>query len=157
MLSLSTFTFPGWQVHSWPEYSWPSYQRQSSPGEETLEADGKILIENIKTCGRQVRYSGNMHGNEPVGRELLVHLAHYLLHARQVHLAYYLLHARQVARPPCLLPAACQANKQTITIARPLVARVADLLSNTDITLIPTINPDGFDRASEGSCAGVIS
>ena len=44
----------------------------------------------------------------------------------------------------------------TITITRPLVSRVADLLSTTDITLIPTINPDGFDRASEGSCIGDI-
>jgi hypothetical protein len=24
----------------------------------------------------------------------------------------------------------------------------------TDITLIPTINPDGFDRATEGRCVG---
>ena len=31
----------------------------------------------------QVRFSGNMHGNEPVGREMLIHLAHYLLQARQ--------------------------------------------------------------------------
>merc|ERR1711962_1184854 len=65
-----------------------------------------------------VRFSGNMHGNEPVGREMLVHLAHYLLQAR------------------------------------PLVTRVAKLLASTDITLIPTINPDGFDRGTEGACSG---
>jgi len=65
-----------------------------------------------------VRFSGNMHGNEPVGREMLVHLASYLLNAR------------------------------------PLVPRVADLLATTDITLIPTINPDGFDRGTEGACSG---
>jgi len=65
-----------------------------------------------------VRFSGNMHGNEPVGREMLIHLAHYLLQAR------------------------------------PLVSRVAKLLASTDITLIPTINPDGFDRGTEGACSG---
>lgn len=65
-----------------------------------------------------VRFSGNMHGNEPVGRELLAHLATYLLQARA------------------------------------LVPRVAALLASTDITLIPTINPDGFDRGTEGACSG---
>ena len=72
----------------------------------------------IDNCN-QVRFSGNMHGNEPVGREMLVHLASYLLHAR------------------------------------PLVSRVADLLATTEITLIPTINPDGFDRGTEGACSGM--
>ena len=65
-----------------------------------------------------MRFSGNMHGNEPVGREMLAHLATYLLQARA------------------------------------LVPRVADLLASTDITLIPTINPDGFDRGTEGACSG---
>ncbi len=27
-------------------------------------------------------------------------------------------------------------------------------IDRTDITLIPTINPDGFDRATEGRCVG---
>ena len=74
----------------------------------------KHMIDNCN----QVRFSGNMHGNEPVGREMLVHLASYLLNAR------------------------------------PLVTRVAKLLATTDITLIPTINPDGFDRGTEGACSG---
>jgi len=65
-----------------------------------------------------VRYSGNMHGNEPVGRELLMHLASYLLRGYGV------------------------------------IDAVTDLVDNTDITLIPTINPDGIDRSIEGSCYG---
>ena len=51
LISLSTFTFPGWQVHSWPAFSWPSYQRQCSTGEKTLEANGKMQTadgQNIK-------------------------------------------------------------------------------------------------------------
>jgi hypothetical protein len=59
-----------------------------------------------------------MHGNEPVGREMLAHLATYLLRARG------------------------------------LVPRVDGILNTTDITLIPTINPDGFDRGTEGACSG---
>ena len=31
---------------------------------------------------------------------------------------------------------------------------ITELVDTTDITIIPTINPDGFDRASEGACLG---
>ena len=27
-------------------------------------------------------------------------------------------------------------------------------MNTTDITIIPTINPDGFDRGEEGACSG---
>ena len=27
-------------------------------------------------------------------------------------------------------------------------------MDKTDITIIPTINPDGFDRGTEGACSG---
>merc|ERR1711962_1328220 len=39
-------------------------------------------------------------------------------------------------------------------LLKPMVTRVAKLLASTDITLIPTINPDGFDRGTEGACSG---
>ena len=64
------------------------------------------------------RYSGNMHGNEPVGREMLNHLATVLLQGYQV------------------------------------VDTITQLVDTTDITIIPTINPDGFDRGTEGACSG---
>ena len=31
---------------------------------------------------------------------------------------------------------------------------ITKLVDNTDITIIPTINPDGFDRSEEGECSG---
>jgi len=66
----------------------------------------------------KVRYSGNMHGNEPVGREMLNHFAEVLLRGYGV------------------------------------VDTITDLMNRTDITIIPTINPDGFDRGEEGACSG---
>ena len=31
---------------------------------------------------------------------------------------------------------------------------ITALVDTTDITIIPTINPDGFDRGTEGACSG---
>ena len=31
---------------------------------------------------------------------------------------------------------------------------ITKLVNETDITLIPTMNPDGFDRGQEGACSG---
>ena len=31
---------------------------------------------------------------------------------------------------------------------------ITELVDNTDITIIPTMNPDGFDRGKEGACSG---
>lgn len=66
----------------------------------------------------KVRYSGNMHGNEPVGREMLNHFAEVLLRGYGV------------------------------------IDTITELVNETDITIIPTINPDGFDRGEEGACSG---
>ena len=34
------------------------------------------------------------------------------------------------------------------------VDTITELVDRTDITIIPTINPDGFDRGTEGACSG---
>ncbi|XP_035900560.1 carboxypeptidase D isoform X2 [Anopheles stephensi] len=62
------------------------------------------------------KYVGNMHGDETVGRELLLYLAQYLL-------ANY-------GRDP----------------------EVSSLVNETAIYLMPTMNPDGYERSKEGVC-----
>ena len=32
--------------------------------------------------------------------------------------------------------------------------RITRLVDNTDISLLPSLNPDGWDRATEGECSG---
>ncbi|XP_053669829.1 carboxypeptidase D isoform X3 [Anopheles nili] len=62
------------------------------------------------------KYVGNMHGDETVGREMLLYLAQYLL-------ANY-------GRDP----------------------EVGALMNETAIYLMPTMNPDGYERSKEGVC-----
>lgn len=62
------------------------------------------------------KWVANMHGNEAVGRELVVNMALYLL-----------------------------ANYGTDD-------RVTRLVNATDLWMMPSLNPDGFEAASEGHC-----
>jgi len=65
-----------------------------------------------------VKYVANMHGNEALGRELMLHLILYLV--QNYDTDYY----------------------------------VRWLLDNTRIHVMPSMNPDGFEVASEGTCQG---
>ena len=64
-----------------------------------------------------VKLVGNMHGNEPTGREMLIHLAKYIILAKNM-------------RPEDLK-------------RDQLAQRAANLLATTDLWLLPTMNPDG--------------
>lgn len=67
----------------------------------------------------KVKYVANIHGNEAVGREMLLRLALHLLRSYGVDEA------------------------------------VTRLINTTDIYIMPSMNPDGFEVAVEGDCRGV--
>jgi len=90
----------------------------STLGQQILGVTISTNVNNRTLLRPMVRYVGNMHGNEPVGRELLIHLVSVLV------------------------------NGYTMD------QRITNLIDSTNITIIPTMNPDGFDRGTEGACSG---
>ena len=72
-----------------------------------------------------VKYVGNIHGNEAVGKELLIHFAKYLL--------------QSYSSP--------SSNADFEAIKK--------LIDTTDIHILPSMNPDGFEHSMTKDCSGV--
>ncbi|XP_066251733.1 carboxypeptidase D-like isoform X1 [Euwallacea similis] len=73
-------------------------------------------VQNRTLLTPMFKYVANMHGDEAIGRQLMIYLAYYLI------LNY---------------------GKNE---------RVTQLVNTTDIYLVPSMNPDGYENSQEGEC-----
>ncbi|XP_065064779.1 carboxypeptidase D-like [Rhopilema esculentum] len=92
---------------------------------KTVQGRDLVVVEFSDNPGKheilepEFKYVGNMHGNEVIGKELLLHLVNEI----------------------------CTTYKRNSTIM--------NLVRNTRIHILITMNPDGFMAAKEGMCVGV--
>lgn len=84
---------------------------KSVEGRDLLVLEISENVQERDLLKPMVKYVANMHGDEAVGRELLVYLAHHLL--------------ENYGKDP----------------------RVTNLVKTTDIFLMPSMNPDGFEKS----------
>ncbi|XP_034945096.1 carboxypeptidase D isoform X2 [Chelonus insularis] len=103
------------------EEQYPNLAKVHSIGKSVEGRDLLVLeiSENVhnRALGEpMVKYVANMHGDESVGRELMIYLAQYLLKNYNID------------------------------------ERVTKLVNNTDIFIMPSMNPDGFEKSKEGLC-----
>lgn len=103
------------------EIEYPGLAKVLSIGKSVEHRDLLVLritrdISQIHPGRPAFKYVANMHGDESVGRQLLIYLAQYLL------------------------------------LNYGKVDRVTKLVNNTDIYLMPSLNPDGFEASQEGKC-----
>ncbi|KAJ1524156.1 hypothetical protein ONE63_010683 [Megalurothrips usitatus] len=107
------------------EVQYPHLAARHSIGKSVEGRDLWVLelranVKEERPVGKpMVKMVANMHGDETVGRELLILLSQYLL---------------------------TNYGK---------VARITHLLNETDIFLMPSMNPDGFTAAREGNCGSL--
>uniref|UniRef100_A0A6G1SNG7 Carboxypeptidase M n=1 Tax=Aceria tosichella TaxID=561515 RepID=A0A6G1SNG7_9ACAR len=90
---------------------------QSVQGRELWVVKVSSNVHEDKLLKPNVKLVANMHGNEAIGRELLLQLLVYLVNSY------------------------------------PRNSQVKYLLDNTNIYLMPSMNPDGFEMSREGDCA----
>lgn len=100
---------------------YPNHARVGSIGKSSKGKDLKYIeishnVLEDSPLRPKVKLVGNMHGDETVGREILIYFAQYLLHSY---------------------------DTNTTT---------QEIINNTRLYILPTMNPDGFEIATEGSC-----
>ncbi|CAF0751945.1 unnamed protein product [Brachionus calyciflorus] len=101
--------------------SYPHISKLYSIGKSVENRDLLVFqitdqIDRIEPGEPMFKYVGNIHGDETVGREMLISLIYHLLN---------------------------NYGKD---------ARITNLINSTNIFIMPSANPDGFEKVKEGSC-----
>ena len=110
-----------WTKFKFLEATYPSLVKVHSLGRSVQSRNITAIqisdnINEVEAGEPWFKYVGNMHGDEVIGRQILINLAEYLLK-----------------------------NYETNSTIR-------NLVDNTNIWIVPSINPDGFANSIEGRC-----
>lgn len=103
--------------------SYPHITRVFSIGKSVEGRDLLVMqisdhVNEVEPGEPAFKYVGNMHGDETIGREILISLIYHLIHNYQ--------------KDP----------------------RITKLIDETNIFIMPSANPDGFEKSREGTCQG---
>jgi len=95
---------------------------KSVQGRDLLVLEISKNVDKSRQVGKPMfKWVANMHGNEAVGRQLVIFMAQYLLENYGID------------------------------------DRITQLVNNTDLWLMPSLNPDGFAAGREGDCGNMMS
>ena len=112
---------------------WPKLTKLYSLSEKTvsgknlwvLQISTDVQKKERKELKPMVKYVANIHGNEAVGKELLLNLAKYFLTTYS-----------------------STSSKDDLEIKK--------LIDKTDIHILPSMNPDGFEYSPKKTCHNII-
>ena len=112
---------------------WPDLTKLYSLSEKTvsgknlwvLQISTDVQKKERKELKPMVKYVANIHGNEAVGKELLLNLAKYFLTTYS-----------------------STSSKDDLEIKK--------LIDKTDIHILPSMNPDGFEYSPKTACHNII-
>lgn len=111
---------------------------QNEPG----EPDFKVLHTHQDEGGLRhlslIQYVGNMHGDETVGREVLISFIQYLTSEYATNARYGITYIIITCR-----------------LANLSLIRVKELVDSVRIFVLPSMNPDGFELGVRGNARGI--
>nr|CAD7198618.1 unnamed protein product [Timema douglasi] len=142
--------------------AYPDLTRLYSLGKTVKERDLWVMqvtsVPEVQLGVPHVKIVGNIHGNEAVGRELVLHMIQ-LLDNTRIHFMFLLftVPCDELQQEPDseIATGQHQDTSHFLVTSYNRNETVRWLLDNTRIHLMPSLNPDGFEISKVGRCTAI--